>query len=71
MAEAEKRKDINYVLRTPQCQTVCVNMAKVRWHKLEDQKSLIVKMQEKDVRSVCYRGKETNCICYDAEEKHR
>ena len=40
------------------------------WHKLTGQKSSIVIMKKKEVCSMCYHGKETICIWYDAEEKH-
>ena len=64
------KKGKNHVSRAPECQTVCVNVTKVRWHKLTGQKSSIVIMKKKEVCSMCYHGKETICIWYDAEEKH-
>ena len=67
MAEADVTKDSSMCLGSQNARQ-CVNVIKVRWHKLAYQKSSIVIMQEKDICSMCYRGKEN---CYDAEEEHR
>ena len=54
------------MLRVPKSRIVYVDETKDRCRKLTRQKSLIVMMQEKK-ESMYYRGKETDCICYDDE----